>query len=132
MLFENSISMDMKPTEEALSLIRLVVSYFSQYLDFDINEIDQIKQTISIIISSLKLYWIEQENIKIKIDFNQKELHTRIFFPNQDKQKIKLNQDSDNIKVLKALVDNIILEQQEDQQFIIHMVKIKRDKNAKY
>jgi len=128
--WENQLTIEIKPTEEGISLLRLITSYMSNCLDFDIDEIDNLKITITNIINALKPYWILQDKIIFKLLVNKNELHARIVFPSPDREKLLLNIGSKPIKILGSLIDQITFEEEPDHIAIIHMKMLKRISNG--
>jgi hypothetical protein len=126
----NIISIEMKPTNESLSLIRLIVSYFSQTLDFDISEIDNIKQVITKIVYSLSSIWFEQEKVKFIIEENENELKVIIYCYLKDKEKIMINNDNEIISKLSTLMENIYIEEAPNNETAIHLKLKKRNTNV--
>ena len=128
--WENQLTIEIKPTEEGISLLRLITSYMSNCLDFDIDEIDNLKITITNVINALKPYWIRQDKIIFKLLVNKTELHARIVFPSPDREKLLLNIGSKPIKILGSLIDQITFEEEPDHIAIIHMKMLKRISNG--
>lgn len=124
--WENQLSIEMKPTEEGISLLRLITSYMSNCLDFDIDEIDNLKTSITNIINALKPYWMLQDKIVFKLMVNKNELHARIIFPNPEREKLLLNIDSKHLKILGSLIDQITFEEEPNHFAVIHMKMLKR------
>lgn len=126
MEWENQITIEMKPTEEGISLLRLITSYLSNCLDFDIDEIDNLKASITNMINVLKPYWLQQEKIVFKLMLNKNELHARIIFPNPEREKLLLNMESKHFKILGSFIDQITFEEEPNHFAVIHMKMLKR------
>jgi hypothetical protein len=80
---DNIITIEMQPTDESLSLIRLIMSYLSQLLDFDIEEIDQIKKSITIILSDVQSINLKNCKLKLHVEFSEQKLVSTIILPNK-------------------------------------------------
>lgn len=95
---ENELKIEIKPTKDSLSLIRLIVSYFCQNLDYDINEIDNIKWTITKILTSALINEMEEKKVKINLAINDYELLINIYLKDSNIEK-----KYENEKIIKEI-----------------------------
>ena len=128
MFKDNNIVLNIQPTEEALSLIRLIISFYCQYLDFDIDEVDRLKFSVTSLIQSLKPFWIDQDSIKIQVSYKLEEIVMKLSLPANSEHKTSINLDNENIKIIKALVDELTFENNNDKELVFQISKTKRNK----
>lgn len=127
---ENSITIEMKPTNETLSLLRLIISYFSQTLDFNVDDIDNMKELLTKINYILNPNWTKQNKIKIEIDFNSSELNTIIYCNLDGDEKRNLEKCCQSIKYPTILNENIRLKEITNNEVAIFIKLAKRDANG--
>lgn len=127
MFKDNNIVLSIQPTEEALSLIRLIISFYCQYMDFDIDEVDRLKFSVTSLIQSLKPFWIDQESIKIQVTYKKEEIIMKLYLPTNCEQKTTINLENENIKIIQALVDELTFEKNNDKELVFQISKIKRN-----
>lgn len=99
---ENNVILEMKPTIENLSLMRLILSYFCQSKDFDISVIDKIKFIVSNVINIVSCNNIDQETVKIDISFDEIQIKTMVYVKSEKSINTNLNYKIE----IKKLLDN--------------------------
>jgi len=125
---ENEFKIEIKPTKDSLSLIRLIVSYFCQNLEYDINEIDNIKWTITKLLTSALINEMEEKKVRINLAINDFELIINIYLKDSNIEKKYENEkiiNEINRITIKIITMDII---QEAHQEITILLKIKNRK----
>jgi len=127
---ENNISIEMNPTSESLSLIRLIVSYFTQTLDFTISDIDHVKETITKLMLSMHTSLKKDEKVKIDIVFNDKQLEAIIYCVLIEAKTLLLNKNNDIFRNNSESIKKLHIEELSENRFAIHLLLEKRDQNG--
>lgn len=122
----NSVNIELIPTEENIKLLRLILSFASECLDFDIDEIDEFKVALTEIVSYLKPYISTNEPFRFSLYHENNVLETKII-ARIYRNSFEIDETSPMFIVARSLLDELVFNNKEDGTFLVRMVKQKRD-----
>lgn len=125
----NSISVELIPTDENIKLLRLILSFASECLDFDIDEIDEFKVALTEIVSFLKPYISNDEPFRFSFYHENNVLETEIAARICGGSSFDIDEASPMFIVARSMLDELAFNDKEDGTFLVRMVKQKRGNN---
>lgn len=124
----NFVNVELKPTNENIKLLRLILSFASDCLDFDLDEIDEFKVALTEILSYLKPYLANDVPFKFSLYLEGNMLKAEIITPIQG-SSFRMDECSPMFIVARSLLDELAFVDEEDGAFLVRMVKHKRNDN---
>jgi len=121
----NSVNVELIPTDENIKLLRLILSFASECLDFDIDEIDEFKVALTEIVNYLKPYISIDEPFRFSLYHENGMLETEII-ARIYKNTFEIDETSPMFIVARSLLDELAFNNKEDGTFLVRMVKQKR------
>jgi len=109
----------------------LILSFASECLDFDIDEIDEFKVALTEIVSYLKPYLSIDEPFKLSLYHENDVLETMII-ARIYRNSFVIDETSPVFIVARSLLDELSFNNKEDGTFLVKMVKQKRGNNDRY
>jgi hypothetical protein len=124
---KNCINVEIAPNEENLTLLRLIASYVSSFLNFDIDEIDEVKVAITEIINYFKPFWESDVPFKFSISIENGALCTEINAHLISEEKVFIDRCNPELIIAKSLLDELDLDDEMFGNCQIKMLKKKRE-----
>jgi len=125
----NFVNVELKPTNDNVKLLRLILSFASDCLDFDLDEIDELKVAITEIINYLKPYLTSDAPFKFNFYLEDNILRTEIIAPICS-GSFRMDECSPMFIVARSLLDELVFDEEEDGAFLVRMVKQKRSNDG--
>jgi hypothetical protein len=120
------VNIEIRPTDDAVRLLRLILSFASDCLDFDLDEIDELKVAITEIIGYLRSYLSDDVLVRFSLLLDDDVLRTEIFAPISP-ESFSLDERSPMFVLARSLLDELEFNEREDGVFSIRMAKQKRN-----
>lgn len=120
----NFINIEIRPTDDAVRLLRIILSFASDCLDFDLDEIDEVKIAITEIFNYIRNYLSINDTVKFNLFIDKNILKSELFVPLNGKV-FTLNEKSPMFIIANSLLDELLFEE-EDGLFSVTMIKQKR------
>ena len=124
---KNSINVEVEPNEESITLLRLVASYISSFLNFNIDEIDEFKIALTEIINYFKPYWENNKLFKFSFTIENGALFTEINVQINNDKKVILDECSPELIIAKSLLDDLYMSEEIYGNCQVRMIKKKRE-----
>ena len=124
---KNYINLEIAPNEENLTLLRLIASYVSSFLNFDLDEIDEVKVDITEIINYFQPYWENDVPFRFTISIEDGALYTEINAHLIGERKVFIDKFNPELIIAKSLLDELDLGDEIDGNCQIKMLKKKRE-----
>jgi len=123
---KNCINIEVEPNEDSITLLRLVASYISSFVNFDIDEIDEFKIALTEIINYFKPYWENNKLFKFSFTVENGALHTEINIQINNEKKVMLDEYNPELIIAKSLLDDLYMSDKIYGNCQIRMIKKKR------